>query len=128
VGQPSPPSSSSVHLQPRVDTTALVPIERTESKILLIRGQKIMLDRDLAKLYEVPTMRLNEQVRRNMGHFPEDFIFQLTREEFKILESQFATSSWGRTRKLPYVFTEHGVAMLSSVLNSERDTDQYSNY
>ena len=79
-----------------------------------------MLDRDLAELYDVPTRRLNEQVRRNIRRFPKDFMLQLTREEFKILKSQFATSSWGGTRKLPYAFTEQGVAMLSSVLNSER--------
>jgi hypothetical protein len=98
----------------------LIPVERIEDKILLIRGQKVMLDKDLAQLYKVPTRRLNEQVKRNIKRFPEDFMFQLTREEFKILKSQFATSSWGGTRKLPYAFTEQGVAMLSSVLNSER--------
>ena len=79
-----------------------------------------MLDRDLAELYKVPTGRLNEQVKRNIRRFPGDFMFQLTRKEFKILKSQFAISSWGGTRKLPYVFTEQGVAMLSSVLHSER--------
>ena len=79
-----------------------------------------MLDRDLAELYEVPTKRLNEQVKRNIKRFPEDFMFQLTCGEFKSLKSQFATSSWGGTRKLPCAFTEQGVAMLSSVLHSER--------
>lgn len=98
----------------------LVPAEKIETKILLMRGQKVMLDRDLAELYEVPTRRLNEQVKRNIRRFPEDFMLQLTREEFKILKSQTAISSWGGTRKLPYAFTEQGVAMLSSVLNSER--------
>jgi len=99
---------------------ALIPAESIENKILLIRGAKIMIDRDLAKLYKVPTGRLNEQVKRNIRRFPGDFMFQLTRKEFKIWKSQFAISSWGGTRKLPYVFTEQGVAMLSSVLHSER--------
>jgi len=89
-------------------------------KIFLIRRHKVMLDRDLARLYNVPTKRLNEQVKRNTKRFPEDFMFQLTKEEFKNLKSQFATSSWGGTRKLPCAFTEQGVAMLSSVLHSER--------
>ena len=79
-----------------------------------------MLDRDLAELYGVATKRLNEQVRRNIKRFPEDFMLQLTKKEFENLKSHFATSRWGGTRKLPYVFTEQGVAMLSSVLNSER--------
>jgi hypothetical protein len=79
-----------------------------------------MLDEDLAELYEVPTKRLNEQVKRNMGRFPEDFMFQLTENEFEILRSQNATSSWGGRRVPPYAFTEHGVLMLSSVLSSER--------
>jgi len=78
-----------------------------------------MLDRDLAEMYGVETRRLNEQIKRNIKRFPDDFMFQLTDEEFKILKSQFATSSWGGVRKLPYVFTELGVAMLSSVLNSD---------
>ncbi|GAT61534.1 ORF6N domain-containing protein [Paludibacter jiangxiensis] len=78
-----------------------------------------MLDRDLAEMYGVETRRLNEQIKRNIRRFPDDFMFQLKREEFEILMSQFATSSWGGTRKLPYAFTELGVAMLSSVLNSD---------
>ena len=86
-------------------TTNLILSETIENKILLIRGQKVMLDRDLAGLYEVSAKRLNEQVKRNIKRFPEDFMFQLTREEFKILKSQFATSRWGGTRKLPYAFT-----------------------
>jgi len=151
----------------------LMPIEIIENKIYIIRGQKIMLDSDLAWLYEVETKRLNQAVKRNIERFPEDFMFQLTKEEFeklmsenvtfkmgnkglrsqfatskedKILmsqfvtsseddflrsqivtskkdenlKSQFATSSWGGIRKMPYAFTEHGVAMLSSVLRSER--------
>ena len=79
-----------------------------------------MLDEDLAELYHVPTGRLNEQVKRNIARFPADFMFQLTKEEFENLKSQNATSSWGGRRKLPSAFTEHGVLMLSSVLNSER--------
>jgi hypothetical protein len=90
------------------------------TKIYYIRGHKIMLDADLAELYQVPTKRLNEQVKRNIGRFPEDFMFQLTENEFENLRSQNATSSWGGRRVAPYAFTEHGVLMLSSVLNSER--------
>lgn len=90
-----------------------------ESKILVIRNQQVMVDRDIAELYGVETRRLNEQVKRNIERFPEDFCFQLTEREFSNLISQNATSSWGGTRKLPYVFTEQGVAMLSSVLKSE---------
>ncbi|MEK9150288.1 MAG: ORF6N domain-containing protein [Candidatus Desantisbacteria bacterium] len=99
----------------------LVPIERIEGKILLIRGQKVMLDRDLAELYGVPTRRLNEQVKRNIKRFPEDFMFQLTKEETDSLRSHFAILKRGEHFKyLPYAFTEHGILMLSSVLNSER--------
>ncbi len=97
-----------------------IPDEIITSKIYLIRGQKVMLDSDLAELYQVETRRLNEQIKRNAGRFPEDFMFRLTSEEWKNLKSQFATSSWGGRRKEPNVFTEHGVLMLSSVLNSER--------
>ena len=79
-----------------------------------------MLDEDLAELYQVTTGRLNEQVKRNITRFPPDFMFQLTEEEFANLKSQNATSSWGGRRKLPNAFSEHGVLMLSSVLNSER--------
>ncbi len=98
----------------------IIPSEIIERKILLLRGQKVILDAHLAELYDVPTKRLNEQVRRNIGRFPLDFMFQLTWEEFENLKSQFATSSWGGRRKLPFVFTEQGVAMLSSVLKSDR--------
>jgi hypothetical protein len=90
------------------------------NKIYYFRGQKVMLDQDLADLYDVPTKRLNEQVKRNINRFPSDFMFQLTSEEVEILKSQFATSSWGGRRVPPYAFTEHGVLMLSSVLNSQR--------
>ena len=102
------------------DKQPLITMANIESKILLIRGQKVMLDADLAELYEVETRRLNEQVSRNKERFPEDFMFQLTAEEFANLKSQFATSSWGGRRKLPYVFTEHGALMLGNVLKSER--------
>ncbi len=85
-----------------------------------MRGQKVMIDEDLAELYEVETKRLNEQVKRNKDRFPEDFMFQLSKNEFEILKSQNATSSWGGRRLPPYVFTEHGVLMLSSVLRSGR--------
>jgi hypothetical protein len=94
--------------------------EQILNKIYYIRGNKVMLDHDLADLYDVPTKRLNEQVKRNKDRFPFDFMFQLTAEEIEILKSQFATSSWGGRRVPPYAFTEHGVLMLSSVLNSQR--------
>jgi hypothetical protein len=91
-----------------------------ESAIYLIRGKRVMLDSDLAKIYGVSTMRLNEQLRRNKKRFPSDFAFQLTREEFTNLISQFAISrSHGGRRKLPWAFTEHGTIMLASVLNSD---------
>ena len=90
-----------------------------QSKIYEIRGQQVMIDKDLAGLYQVEVKRLNESVKRNLKRFPEDFMFQLTTEEWLNLKSQFATSSWGGTRKLPYAFTELGVSMLSSILNSE---------
>jgi len=99
-----------------------VSIEFVERRIYLIRGHKVMIDEDLAELYGVPTKHLNQQVRRNRKRFPDDFIFQLTKEEAEILRSQSAISrsTHGGRRSLPYVFTEHGVAMLSSVLNSDR--------
>lgn len=89
-------------------------------KIQIIRGRKVMLDEDLAELYEVQTKRLNEQVKRNRERFPSDFMFQLTEKEFMDLKSQNATSRWGGRRKMPYAFTEHGVLMLSSVLKSKK--------
>ena len=98
----------------------LIPQEIIESKIFLIRGRKVMLDRDLAALYGVTTGNLNRAVRRNLDRFPEDFMFQLINQEVKNLIFQFGTSRWGGTRKLPYAFTENGVAMLSSILNSKR--------
>jgi len=98
----------------------MLPDEVIMSKIFFIREQKVMLDNDLAELYGVETRRLNEQVKRNISRFPEDFMFQLTEIEYENLKSQFATSSWGGRRKPPNVFTEHGVLMLSSVLNSDK--------
>lgn len=98
----------------------LIPQEIIEQKIYLIRGQKVMLDRDLSKLYKVTTGNLNKAVNRNIDKFPEDFMFELTPEEFKNLIFQFGTSRWGGTRKPPKVFTEHGILMLSSVLKSSR--------
>lgn len=98
----------------------VIPDEVILSKIYYIRELKVMIDSDLAELYGVETRRLNEQVKRNLSRFPEDFMFQLTEDEFGNLMSQFATSSWGGRRKPPFVFTEHGVLMLSSVLNSDR--------
>jgi len=98
----------------------LVPEEVIERKIFMIRGHKVMLDRDLAELYGVETKVLIQAVKRNVKRFPEDFMFQLIEDEFDNLRSQIVTSSWGGTRYLPYIFTEQGVAMLSSVLNSER--------
>jgi len=104
-------------------TELLIPEGRIEQTILSIRGHKVMLDRDLARLYGVPTKRLNEQVRRNLRRFPNDFMFRLNAEEFKNWRSQFATSNSAEKmglRYLPYALTEQGVAMLSSVLNSAR--------
>lgn len=97
-----------------------IPEEVIMNKIYLIRGQKVMLDRDLAELYGVETKQLKRQVRRNSARFPEDFMFELSQEELQNLRSQIGTSSWGGTRYEPMGFTEQGVAMLSSVLTSER--------
>jgi len=90
-----------------------------QTKIHEIRGLRVMLDFDLAEIYQVETRRLNESVKRNIKRFPSDFMFQLTNKEFIHLKSQIATSSWGGTRKLPYAFTELGATMLSSVLRSD---------
>ena len=100
----------------------IIPFERIESRIYLLRGQKVMLDRDLAMLYEVKTQALNQAVKRNLKRFPEAFMFQLTLNEAELLISQFVISKEGKggVRKLPFAFTEHGVAMLSSVLRSDR--------
>lgn len=98
----------------------LIPQAVIEQKIFLIRGKKVMLDKDLALIYGVATKVFNQAVKRNAKRFPDDFMFQLNKKEMQNLKSQFVTSSWGGVRKLPYAFTEQGVAMLSSVLNSDR--------
>lgn len=100
--------------------TKLNVVDLITSRILEIRGKKVMLDRDLAKLYGVETKYLIRQVRRNIKRFPEDFMYQLTKQELVNLRCQIVTSSWGGRRYLPYVFTQEGIAMLSSVLHSER--------
>ena len=98
----------------------LIAIEKIEEKIFLIRNQKVMLDFHLAELYDISTKVLIQAIKRNANRFPYDFMFQLAQEEYDNLRSQFVTSSWGGRRYLPYAFTEQGVAMLSSVLHSER--------
>jgi hypothetical protein len=105
--------------------SSIIPVERIERSIIMIRGKKVMLDSDLADLYQVETKVLNQAVKRNSERFPEDFMFQLTFQEVANLKSQFATSGkgWGGKRKLPYVFTEHGAVMLASVLNSPTAID-----
>jgi len=105
-----------------LSNTSLILSERIEKAIYLIRGEKVIVDRDLASLYEVETKMLNRAVKRNLKRFPSDFMFQLTADEADVLRYQIGTSKKGRggRRYLPYVFTEQGVAMLSSVLNSER--------
>lgn len=111
------------------DSAAIIPMERITQTILMLRGHKVILDDDLAALYEVETKALNRAVKRNRDRFPEDFMFQLSTEEFEnlryqsgtsSLKSQVGTSRWGGRRYPPYVFTEQGVAMLSSVLHSDR--------
>jgi hypothetical protein len=108
----------------KLETSVILPVtpEFIERRIHIIRGQKVMLDSDLAELYQVPTMRLNEQVKRNSSRFPSDFMFQLTLSEATALTSQIAISNTGRggRRHQPYAFTELGVAMLSSVLRNDR--------
>jgi len=101
-------------------TGSIIPIERIQKYIYLIRGRKVLLDRDLAQLYGIETKVLNRAVSRNIARFPEDFMFQLDRDEFENLRFHFGTSSWGGRRYRPRAFTEQGVAMLSSVLRSRR--------
>ena len=103
-----------------VASESFVPVERIEKSIFLIRGKKVMLDRDLADVYGVPTFRFNEAVKRNKDRFPNDFMFQLTQEEVETLISQNAMSKPGRggRRTLPYVFTEHGAVMAANILKS----------
>ena len=98
----------------------IIPIENITGLIYLIRGQKVMLDRDIAKLYGVETKRLKEQVKRNIKRFPEDFMFELSTREYENLRSHFATSTWGGTRYMPMAFTEHGILMISSVLKNDK--------
>lgn len=102
------------------DKKALVPTEVIVTKIIFLRGEKVLLDRDLAELYGVETKQLKRAVRRNIKRFPEDFMFELSKEEWENLRYHFGTSSWGGIRYAPMAFTEQGVAMLSSVLNSDR--------
>lgn len=103
------------------ESTAIVPYEIIERRIVLLRGQKVMLSPDLAQLYGVEPRALIQAVKRNIGRFPADFMFQLTVQEYAVLKSHFVISSWGGSRRArPYAFTEQGVAMLSSVLRSER--------
>ncbi len=103
-----------------MDKSIMIPDEVIMNKILLVRDQKVMIDSDIGELYGIETRRLNEQVKRNSERFPENFMFQLTKEEFDNLKSQNATSSWGGRRKFPFVFTEHGILMLANVLKSDR--------
>jgi len=98
----------------------LVPSERVISRIFLIRSKKVMLDMDLAELYEVETKALKRAVKRNMERFPSDFMFEISDKEIKILRCQIGTSRWGGVRYRPYAFTELGIAMLSTVLRSKR--------
>jgi hypothetical protein len=101
------------------------PVADIAQAIVFLRGQRVLLDADLAALYDVATKRFNEQVKRNLDRFPEDFMFQLTEQEFAALRSQFATSNAGRggRRYLPYAFTEHGAIMAATILNSPRATE-----
>ena len=107
---------------PKPSPKAMAAVRPIEALIHVVRGRKVMLDADLAALYEVPTKRLNEAVKRNLARFPEEFMFELTQAEADSLRSQIATSNAGRggRRYAPNVFTEYGIVMLSSVLNSER--------
>ena len=109
-----------------MSTSSLLPLDTITHHILLLRGQKVLLDTDLAILYDVPTKRFNEQVRRNLERFPADFMFQLTQEEWDALRSQIATLKTGRgqhRKYLPYAFTEHGAIMAATILNSPRATE-----
>jgi hypothetical protein len=106
-----------------MEKIVVIPDEVVMSQIYFIRDQKVMLDKELAELYQVSTGVLNQAVARNIKRFPPDFMFQLTEHEWSNLKSQIVMSSWGGRRSLPYVFTEQGVAMLSGILNSERAID-----
>ncbi|MCX2681904.1 ORF6N domain-containing protein [Galbibacter sp. EGI 63066] len=102
-----------------VKKTEILSAMPIENKIHIFRGQRVMIDSDLAELYDVETKVLNQAVKRNSSRFPEDFMFQLSDEEFKILRSQIVTSNWGGRRTPPYAFTEHGTVMLASILRSQ---------
>lgn len=108
-----------IRFMAKKELQALVAEQKILNKIFIIRGQKVMIDEDLSKMYGVETKRLNEQVKRNVKRFPRDFMFELSVNEFENLKSHFATSSWGGRRKLPRAFTEQGIAMLSSILSSD---------
>jgi len=101
-------------------STIVIPDELIFSKIFLIRDKQVILDKDLADFYQVETKQLKRAVRRNIDRFPDDFMFELTLEEFQYLRSQFGTSSWGGSRYVPMAFTEHGIVMIASVLQSQR--------
>lgn len=101
----------------------IIPDEIVISKIYLFREQKVMIDSDLAEMYGIEARVLNQAIKRNERRFPKDFMFQLDEKEFELLKTQNATSSWGGRRSLPHAFTEHGVLMLSSVLNSDKAID-----
>lgn len=103
-----------------MDDNLIISEETITDKIYIIQNQKVMLDRDLAILYGVETRVLNQAVKRNSSRFPDDFMFEVSKDDFDNLISQTVTSSWGGTRKLPFAFTEHGVMMLSSVLRSDK--------
>lgn len=105
-----------------MDETVAIPIEQVEGRILQVRGENVLLDRDLAELYQVSVIRLNQAVKRNKGRFPSDFVFQLTEEEWEVLRSQSVISKGGRggRRYAPYAFTEHGAVMAATVLHSDR--------
>ena len=100
-------------------STIIIPRERIEQAILYIRGQKVILDQDLAALYGIPTKRLNEQMKRNRERFPVDFVFQLSKVENDVLKSHFATARWGGRRSMPYVYTEYGALMAANILKSK---------
>jgi len=106
------------------NTTGVLTVEYIRNCVYTIRGQQVMLDSDLADIYGYELKAMNQQVKRNIERFPEDFMFQLTKEEFENLKSQFVTSSWGGIRKMPYVFTEQGIYMLATVLKGELATQQ----
>ncbi len=109
-----------------MSASTLLPLESITHRILMLRGQKVLLDSDLAALYDVPTKRFNEQVKRNLERFPADFMFQLTEEEWESLRSQIATLKPGRgqhRKYMPYAFTEHGAIMAATILNSPRATE-----